>query len=134
MSEVDDQVAKWVRWIEGDIKNDVIGMHHRRMVWRDVDEILRANPEVSELPSMFWDFHHDNYATAQAIAVRRQADRDFANILLGVPDRGDAGRRASSNYKRRTPARARQGGFAAGRRQVAEPCGFDPDEATSAFS
>lgn len=82
MAELDENVERWRRWVETDIRNDVIGMHSRRKVWQEVDAILRANSEVSELPSVFWDFHYDNYATTQAVAIRRQGDRDTRTSSL----------------------------------------------------
>jgi AbiU2 len=81
-SGVGAEVAKWRSWIEGPIRADVLGMHHKRMIWREVNEILAANQTVSDIPSAFWDFHHENYATTQAIAVRRQADRDSRTCSL----------------------------------------------------
>jgi hypothetical protein len=81
-SDVGAQVAKWRSWIEKDIRSDVVGMHFKRMIWREVQEMVAANPEVGEVPSAFWDFYGENYAAAQAIAVRRQADRDARTCSL----------------------------------------------------
>ena len=81
-SDVGAQVAKWRSWIEKDIPSDVVGMHFKRMIWREVQEMVAANPEVGEVPSAFWDFYGENYAAAQAIAVRRQADRDARTCSL----------------------------------------------------
>lgn len=83
-SDVDAMVARWRSWIEEPIRHDVIGMHFRRMVWREVNDILGANPDVADLPSAFWDFYHENYAAAQAISIRRQADRDKRTCSLAV--------------------------------------------------
>lgn len=76
------EVAKWRSWIEGPIRTDVVSMHFKRMMWREVNAMLEANPPVAESPSAFWDFLWDNYATAQAIAIRRQADvrRDTCSL------------------------------------------------------
>lgn len=81
-SDVGAQVAKWRSWIEKDIRSDVVGMHFKRMIWREVQEMVAANPEVGDVPSAFWDFYGENYAAAQAIAVRRQADRDARTCSL----------------------------------------------------
>jgi hypothetical protein len=71
---LDPKVARWREWIEGPIKNDVIGMHHRRQVWRELGEITDANPELAAMPSAFWEYATETYAATQAIAIRRQAD------------------------------------------------------------
>ncbi len=80
-SDVGAQVAKWRSGIEKDIRSDVVGMHFKRMIWREVQEMVAANPEVGEVPSAFWDFYGE-YAAAQAIAVRRQAGRDARTCSL----------------------------------------------------
>jgi hypothetical protein len=71
---IDPKVERWRAWIEGSIRSDVIGLHHRRQIWREVNDIIKANAQICDVPSAFWDFHHDNYVTTQAIAIRRQAD------------------------------------------------------------
>src|SRR5579863_5377293 len=68
------KVARWRDWIHGDIRDNVVGMYFRRQMWREVNEMLQASP-VAQIPSAFWDFYHENYAAAQAIAIRRQADK-----------------------------------------------------------
>jgi hypothetical protein len=76
------EMAKWRSWIEGPIRSDVVNMHFKRMMWREVNSMLEANSTAAESPSAFWDFLWDNYATAQAIAIRRQADvrRDTCSL------------------------------------------------------
>jgi hypothetical protein len=74
MDGIDPNVARWREWIDGPIKNDVIGMHHRRQIWRELGEITDANPGLAAMPSAFWEFATETYATTQAIAIRRQAD------------------------------------------------------------
>jgi hypothetical protein len=69
------QVQQWRRWIHGDIYAEVMGMFWRRKMWLDVDRMLSANPSVGLVPSSFWNFYHGNYAAAQSIAIRRQADK-----------------------------------------------------------
>jgi hypothetical protein len=54
------------------------------MIWRRVGEIVNANEQVADLPSAFWDFHQMNYAATQAIAIRRQADRDPRTCSLAL--------------------------------------------------
>lgn len=82
-SSVDADVAKWRSWIEDDIKHDVIDMHWRRLIWREVNQMLDDNPAVGQMPSAFWDFYQWNYAAVQAMAVRRQADTGPRTSALG---------------------------------------------------
>jgi hypothetical protein len=70
-----DRLEKWKRWIHEDIRHEVVGMYWRRKMWLEVNAILGANPAVGQTPSLFWSFHHYNYSAAQAVAIRRQADR-----------------------------------------------------------
>ena len=84
LADVDATVAKWRSWIEGPIRSDVVGMHFKRLIWREIAAMMNANPTVGEIPSAFWDFHQENYAVAQAIAIRRQADRDPRTCSLAV--------------------------------------------------
>jgi hypothetical protein len=41
-AEVDGEVAKWRSWIEGPIYGDVVGMHHKRMIWREMNDAIRV--------------------------------------------------------------------------------------------
>jgi hypothetical protein len=79
-----DEVMKWRSWIEGPIAKDVLEMHLKRQIWREINDMLQANPKVGQVPSAFWDFHKSNYSTAQAIAIRRQADRDSRSRSLAL--------------------------------------------------
>jgi hypothetical protein len=71
---VPEQVQKWRTWIHEDIRHNLVGMYFRRQMWREVNAILLANPAVGQRPSSFWVFYQENYAAAQAVAIRRQAD------------------------------------------------------------
>lgn len=78
---IDQRVAKWKKWCERPIHNDVLTMYLRRYAWREVGKILDDNSE--QLPdSYWWEFMRDTYGTTQAVAVRRQADthRDAATL------------------------------------------------------
>jgi hypothetical protein len=88
----------WRKWIHQDIRQDVVGMYFRRQMWRDLNDMLLANPTVGEMRSSFWNFHHDNYAVTQAIAIRRQADKrkdtcSLRRLLEEVTARSDLLRR-----------------------------------------
>lgn len=78
----DSKVEKWTRWIEGEIKAEVLTMHHHQAVYRRVAEIV--NTREAELPpSLFFDYLRDTYATSQAAAIRRQAERSARVVSLG---------------------------------------------------
>ncbi len=67
------RIAKWKRWIDGPIKNDMFSMHLQRDCWLKVGKMLSQNAE--RLPeSYWWQLMFDTYSTTQAVAVRRQAD------------------------------------------------------------
>ena len=85
---IDPRIEKWTRWIDGPIKDDVIGMHDDRATWRHVGDMLAANPALPD--SHWWEFMRDTYATTQAVAVRRQAVPDAE-----LKKSGDAAGRAS---------------------------------------
>lgn len=75
----DQRVEKWVRWIDGPIRNEVLRMHLQRHVWRE----MAAGIEGRELPeSYWWQFMFDTYMATQVMAVRRQADthKDVASL------------------------------------------------------
>ncbi len=76
----DLRIAKWKRWIEGTIYNNVLTMHLQRHAWREVAAIIENNGQLPA--SYWWEFMRDTYATTQAVAVRRQADthRDVASL------------------------------------------------------
>lgn len=82
--ELKTDLERWRVWIEGPIRGDVIAMHHRRFIWRRVHEIAEANAEISNQPSVFWDFLGQTYAATQAIAIRRQADTRKDVCSLGL--------------------------------------------------
>jgi hypothetical protein len=90
-SDLHADLERWRTWITGPIRADVIGMHHRRSVWKRVNEIVAANQELRERPSTFWDFLGQTYAATQAIAIRRQADTrpDVASLALLIKQMRD---------------------------------------------
>jgi len=78
----DPRLTKWKRWIEGPIRDDVIGMHDARATWRHVGDMLAANGDLPA--SHWWQFMKDTYATTQAVAVRRQAVANRESNNLGT--------------------------------------------------
>jgi hypothetical protein len=88
-------VERWREWIRGPIRDDMIDMHFRRLIWKRVGEIAEANREVRNQGSAFWDFLRDTYAVTQAIAIRRQADTDrrvcsLALVIKQMRDNAEA--------------------------------------------
>jgi AbiU2 len=78
----DSKVDKWIRWIEGPIKSEVLTMHHHRAVFQRVGEIV--NGREPKLPdSLFFPFLANTYGTSQAAAIRRQAESSPRVISLG---------------------------------------------------
>jgi hypothetical protein len=85
----DQRIEKWRRWVDGAMKDDILGMHLRRDVWLKTQEVLRENETLPE--SYWWRFMFETYAEAQAAAVRRQvyADKDahsFGRLLLEISE------------------------------------------------
>jgi hypothetical protein len=68
----DRRVNKWAGWVDGKVKHEILSMHLERDIWTKFAEMLRTNPSLPE--SYFWGFLTNNYITAQASAIRRQAD------------------------------------------------------------
>jgi hypothetical protein len=86
---VAQRIDKWTSWLDGTIKNNVLSMYLHRDVWREVSDMLRQRGNLPD--SYWWDFMRDTYATTQAAAVRRQADRQddaasLANLIAEVRD------------------------------------------------
>jgi AbiU2 len=78
----DSRVDKWNRWIEGEVKAEVLRMHHYRAVYRRVLEIV--NSREPKLPdSLFFQFLANTYGASQAAAIRRQAEFSPRVISLG---------------------------------------------------
>lgn len=76
----DSRYDKWCRWLE-EIDRELTDVFLNRSVWRGVDEILRKNPDLP--PSHYFTFQALNYATTEAVAVRRQAEVDPRVVTLG---------------------------------------------------
>jgi hypothetical protein len=76
----DRRVIKWRRWCDEHIRPDVYSMHLHRHVFQEISAITNAQ----ELPSSyFFEYLGETYATAQMIAVRRQADLHPQSASLG---------------------------------------------------
>jgi hypothetical protein len=87
----DPKLAKWDRWIRGPIWVDCGRMQLRRSIWDAVIKMVKNNPKLREMDSDYWGFHHGNYGDAQAMAVRRQTDKDpnarsLARLLIEMSE------------------------------------------------
>lgn len=79
----DLRIAKWRRWFEQGITDDIYTMHLERFAWKRMEEIVNANPALQATESYLWEFLFNTYAKTQAVAVRRQADTDGQAASLG---------------------------------------------------
>jgi hypothetical protein len=78
----DSRVEKWKRWIESQIRAEVLGMNNHRAIYKEVGRVITEHGDLP--PSQFFVFLADTYAATQAIAVRRQAEVDTRVISLGT--------------------------------------------------
>jgi hypothetical protein len=74
------RIAKWTRWIEGDVTNEVINLNHHRQIFERVSEIIDAHGALPD--SAFWPYLRDTYGIFQAVAIRRLIDRSDASASL----------------------------------------------------
>src|SRR5262249_33644783 len=73
--------TSWGRWLEKNIRTEGLTVWWHREVYRRVVEITQ-NRRPHLPASHFFDQFSSTYATSQAAAVRRQADRDPRVISL----------------------------------------------------
>lgn len=76
----DSRYEKWCQWLKA-IDRELTDLYLNRSVWRGVTEIVRAKADMP--PSHFFDLQALNYSTAQAVAVRRQAEVSDRVVTLG---------------------------------------------------
>lgn len=74
------KIDKWVRWMDR-IEDEAVEIATNRGVFRDINQILDANPDIPD--SDFFPFWAGNYGRSQAVAVRRQTDVSGQSITLG---------------------------------------------------
>lgn len=80
----DDLFNRWNAWLEV-IYDDVQGLLINRYIYQEVQEIVHSNPKIQK-ESAYYEWMGINYASTQAIGVRRQVDPrpdviSFANLL-----------------------------------------------------
>jgi hypothetical protein len=94
----DQRIAKWTKWCEGTIKNEVVTMHLHRETWQEIGRIIDEHGSLPD--SYFWEYHRDIYAVTQAVAVRRQADihRDAASLGRLVLEISEDAKRISRDF------------------------------------
>jgi hypothetical protein len=85
LRELDEIHARWIRWLgkpqSGGIWDDIIPMLASRQIWERYMEIVQANPAIQS-PANFHQWVRVNYVVAQALAIRRQVDRDKRTVSL----------------------------------------------------
>ena len=64
--------------IKGDVQHLVVQNH----IFWEVQKILRANPEVAAIPSVFYEWQAQLFAGSTVLGVRRQVDRGMDTISL----------------------------------------------------
>ena len=69
---------KWSGWLET-IYKDIQNLLIKRDIFREVQEIVRANPRIHK-PSHFYDWLGSVYTTDAVIGIRRQLDLDKRSI------------------------------------------------------
>jgi hypothetical protein len=82
MATADDLHEKWVEWLKK-IATQTHNLWAYRDYWRGLVEMTQANDEIP--PSTFFDALGIWYADEQAVAVRRQLDRDTRSVSLWRP-------------------------------------------------
>jgi hypothetical protein len=74
----DSKIEKWERDLET-IKNEVLGLHHNRDVYRTVGQIVDEHGQLP--PSLFFNYAQRTYAVTQSAAIRRQAEVDPRRVV-----------------------------------------------------
>jgi hypothetical protein len=74
----DSKVEKWHEDLET-IKNEVLGLHHNRDVYRTVGRIVDEHGDLP--PSLFFNYAQQTYAVTQSAAIRRQAEVNPARVV-----------------------------------------------------
>jgi hypothetical protein len=77
---LEQRVAKWRRWLEGQMRNEILTMNLHRSFWQQTREIIVANETLP--PSSWWEFISDLYGSSQASAVRRLVDPHDNGVSL----------------------------------------------------
>jgi hypothetical protein len=77
---LDQRVAKWRRWLEGQMRNEILTMNLHRSFWQQTQGIIVANETLP--PSSWWEFISDLYGSSQASAVRRLVDPHDNGVSL----------------------------------------------------
>jgi hypothetical protein len=77
------------RWFEK-VKNQILSIHHRRQVYREVMAMVDANPAL-QVPSAFYTWMRTVYVYDTTMAIRRLIDRDrrvvsFVKLMTEIAD------------------------------------------------
>jgi hypothetical protein len=94
----DQRIAKWTKWIEGDVTNEVIQVNHHRQIYERIGEIVREHGDLPE--SAFWEYLGSTYAVSQAVAIRRLVDthRDTVSLRNLIAEIADDASRLTRDF------------------------------------
>ena len=79
----DSAIRRWRRWLKI-IRGEVVHVAHQRRVFREIAEMFRKNPALSQADPTIWLWLLENYAVTAAVAVRRQADFDRRRPVVSL--------------------------------------------------
>jgi hypothetical protein len=85
----DQRIENGKRWIDGQMKAEIVSMHLQRDTWKLIQAIIEDHGALPD--SYCREFVRDTYAITQAVAVRRQVDthRDAARLGKLISEIGD---------------------------------------------
>lgn len=87
MATTNPQIDRWRQELEV-VHNEIVGLAHNRRLFRDIFEIVNANPRLPK-SSAVYGWMIDGYVSLATMAVRRQVDErpdvvSFAHLLGGI--------------------------------------------------
>ena len=71
---------KWRRWLPR-LKDDISNLYHDLQIYKDLVEIIKANPETLN-PPVFFNWAENNFLAIFCVGIRRLADTDLRSISL----------------------------------------------------
>lgn len=71
---------KWRRWLPR-LKDDISDLYHGLQIYKDLVEIVKADPETLK-PPVFFNWAENNFLAIFCIGIRRLADEDLRSISL----------------------------------------------------
>lgn len=71
---------KWRRWLPR-LKDDISDLYHGLQIYKDLIEIVKANPETLK-PPVFFNWAENNFLAIFCVGIRRLSDKDPRSISL----------------------------------------------------